>query len=149
MILTHRLIVSSTLPQRKPLRPRFTRRAELRASASTALTTAVGPKTPDSPGTVPDPKPYILWFIKMQRGESCARSPGGLIIAATCKGMGEQDQVAQQEPRTAQERALELLRACLVRERVGVASYAPLCQNEVPTDFSDAPACCSDGWPGG
>jgi hypothetical protein len=41
MILTHRLIVSSTLPQRKPLRPRFTRRAELRASASTALTTAV------------------------------------------------------------------------------------------------------------
>src|SRR3712207_1078365 len=41
MILTHRLIVSSTLPQRKPLRPRFTRRAELRASGSTALTTAV------------------------------------------------------------------------------------------------------------
>jgi hypothetical protein len=76
------------------------------------------PETPDSPGAVPDPKPYILWFIKMQRGESCARSPGGLIIAATCKGMGEQDQVAQQEPRTAQERALELLRACLVRERV-------------------------------
>ncbi len=74
--------------------------------------------------------------------------PGGLIIAATCKGMREQDQVAQQEPRTAQERALELLRACLVRERVGVASYAPLCQNEVPTDFSEAPACCSDGWPG-
>jgi hypothetical protein len=33
--------VSSTLPQRKPLRPRFTRRAELRASGSTALTTAV------------------------------------------------------------------------------------------------------------
>ncbi len=60
--------------------------------------------------------------------------------------MGEQDQVAQQEPRTAQEHALELLRACLVRERVGVASYAPLYQNEVPTDFSDAPACCSDGW---
>jgi hypothetical protein len=41
MILTHRLKVSSTLPQRKPLRPRFTRRAELRASGSTALTTAV------------------------------------------------------------------------------------------------------------
>src|SRR3712207_2866967 len=42
MVLTHRLKVSSTLPQRKPLRPRFTRRAGLRASGSTALTTAVG-----------------------------------------------------------------------------------------------------------
>jgi uncharacterized membrane protein len=46
MILTHRLMVSSTLPRRKPLRPRFNRRAELRASGSTALTTAVGNKKP-------------------------------------------------------------------------------------------------------
>src|SRR3712207_9299282 len=48
MILTHRLMVSSTLPQRKPLRPRFTRRAGLRASGSTAPTTAVGLNTGQS-----------------------------------------------------------------------------------------------------
>src|SRR5215213_5991904 len=101
MILTHRRIGISTPPHAEPLRPRFTHSSDLRASGSTALTTAIGSHLHAKTTITPNAKcDECQHEPHREKGHVRQRQPPKELPPLHTAACGKQRNVLEQRPKS-------------------------------------------------